>query len=93
MNVVFGNLTVAQFAEQVGAEFTAAELAELESHRTDFARSGDPGTFHIFDNPAVQVHIGAAAMADTRHIWEAANNRALFNRPVSFFPLAETPAP
>ena len=88
MNIRFGNLTLEKFAEKVGADFTAEELATLNECRTDLANFTDPDKFHIFDHPAVVVVIGKRAMAATEHIWVAADTRAKFNREVTFFPAA-----
>jgi hypothetical protein len=82
-----GNLTVKRFAEIVGADFTEEEVALLEAYRVDLASSKDPATFHIFQDPAISIHIGEDAMAATMPTWTAANERKPFNREIGFYPL------
>ena len=86
----FGNLTVQQFADKVGADFTADEIAALESQRTDHAEFTDPAKFHIFDDPAVCIVIGTEAERDALPVFCAADGRRSFNRQVSFYPRRTT---
>lgn len=92
MIIKFGNLTVRQFAERVGAEFTPEELELLESHRTDTAGFTDPGKFHIFEDPAISIHIGSAAQVELLPVFSAANARRTFNREITFYPIEEQEA-
>lgn len=87
MILKLGNLTVKRFAELVGADFTEEEAALLELYRTDLAGSKDPERFHIFEDPAISIHIGAGAMVATIGTWTAANERKPFNREIGFYPL------
>lgn len=88
MYIKFGNLTVREFAEKVGTEFTDEEVEILESHRSDPATFDDPDKFHIFLDPAISINIGAEAFESTKAIWVAANARKPFNREISFHPLS-----
>lgn len=87
MNLRFGNLTMRQFADKVEADFTAEELATLESQRTDTAEFTDPTKFHIFDDPGISISIGSECIAaGTLGIFEAANARKTFKVEVAFYP-------
>lgn len=86
MNVKFGNLTVEQFEQRVGTQFTDEERMTLESYRTDQANFESSTRFHIFDDPAITIDIGVQAFDVVKPIMEAAQKRAPFNRPVSFYP-------
>lgn len=90
MYMVLGNLTVAQFAERVGASFTDDELELLESHRSNNAQSIPADKFHIFDSPAISVYIGADALGAPLDAFKAANARQPFNREVGFYPASST---
>jgi hypothetical protein len=92
MNLRFGNLTVAEFAERVGTEFTAEELALLESYRTSTASFAEPDKFHIFDDPAISISIGAIALAATQQIWVDADRDNPFNQKINFYPLRRVSA-
>jgi hypothetical protein len=90
MNLKLGNLTVTQFAEKVGAEFTEEEVALLETHRSDLAEFSDPNAFHIFDTPAISIHIGqVAATNEVLDVFKRANARRAFNREIGFYPQGE----
>lgn len=84
MILKFGNLSPAEFAARVGSEFTEGELAELKSVWSQGAKLRNADDFHIFDDPAISIHIGAA---DSRavEIFKAANARNTFNREVTFY--------
>ena len=86
MNIKFGNLTVAQFEKRVGTEFTEEERATLEGLRTDKANFERSNAFHIFDDPAITIDVGVQAFSIVRPIMQAAQDRAPFNQPVSFYP-------
>lgn len=86
MLMVLGNLTVRQFAERVGAEFTDEEVERLELYRTNTAEFSDTAKFHIFDSPAINVYVGEVALKEAVPIFVAANERKKFNREVSFYP-------
>lgn len=86
MYLVLGNLTVSEFARRVETAFTAEEITTLESFRTNSAQEIGAGEFHIFADPAIQIHIGTEALAATLPLWTAANNRKPFNGEVNFYP-------
>jgi hypothetical protein len=81
-----GNLTVAQFMERVGAAATPEEVEWLERSRTDTAQFTNSDKFHIFDDPAISIVIGADAMNRTIDVWKRINARQEFNREVGFYP-------
>lgn len=80
----FGNLTVAEFAARVGAQFTTQEIETLESRRSDYASFTDKSAFHIFDDPSIAVHLGQDAH-DLVPIFVRANDRSTFTREVGFY--------
>lgn len=85
MLIKFGNMTVKEFATAVGADFTAEELDYLESKRSDIAEFTDPEAFHIFNDPAISIHLGQLAyQGRVVEVFKAANDRVKFNREVSF---------
>lgn len=86
MYLRFGNLTVQEFADRVGAVFTDDEIATLEAARNPQATVTDPGQFHIFDDPALAVTLGPDAIESVLPIFTAANDRNAFTEPVSFYP-------
>lgn len=86
MYLKLGNLTVAQFAEKVEAEFTDEELKFLESYRTNHASKIGDNEFHIFEHPSISINIGHEAMKDTLPVWTAANERKMFNQQIGFYP-------
>lgn len=86
MILKFGNMSVRQFEEKTGTKFTDAEVATLESYRCDDANANTTDGFHIFDDPAISVHIGAVALEATMPIWKAAQARSPLNRAVTFYP-------
>lgn len=87
MYLRFGNLTVNQFADRVGAVFTDEEIETLEAARSHQASVTDPGQFHIFDDPALVVTLGRDAVESVLPIFAAANDRSEFTQPVSFYPV------
>jgi hypothetical protein len=86
----FGNLTVAQFMDSVGAAATSEEIAWLEKRRTNEANFTDSRKFHIFDDPRICIVIGAGCLAETELVWRRIDERQPFNREVGFYP-AEAP--
>lgn len=78
-----GNLTPEQFAERVGTEFTADELAILAAARSGRAQLTGPEDFHIFDSPSISVTVGSLDAA-VLGVFIAANERATYNREVNF---------
>lgn len=83
-----GNLTVADFMNNVGAAATPAEIDWLERWRTDNASFTDPDAFHIFDDPAISIVIGKGCMNRTIDVWKRIDARQKFNREVGFYPAA-----
>lgn len=86
MNLRLGNLTVAQFMERVEGAATPDEIEWLERWRTDDANFSDPDAFHVFDDPAISIVIGAGCMNRTGDVWKRINSRRAFNREVGFYP-------
>lgn len=84
MNIKFGNLSPLSFASRVGTEFTAAELETLGHFWSQNATLTGPDQFHIFDDPAITIHVGSVD-ALPLDVFKAANARKPFNRPVSFY--------
>lgn len=84
MHIKFGNLSPQAFAEKVGAQFTPDELEHLESVWSQQTKLTSAEDFHIFDNPAISVHIGATD-SRTVEVFSSANDRTAFNRPVTFY--------
>ncbi|MFJ4173380.1 hypothetical protein [Microbacterium sp. NPDC089696] len=83
-----GNLNVAQFMERVGGAATPAEVEWLERWRTNDANFTDPERFHIFDDPAISIVIGAGCLNRTADVWKRINARQTFNREVGLYPAA-----
>ena len=88
MFIRLGNLTVAQFMERVGAAATPEEVEWLERWRTDEANFTAPGKFHIFDDPAISIVIGAACLNRTLATWKRIDARQKLNQEVRFYPAA-----
>lgn len=84
MHIRFGNLTVRQFADSVGADFADEQIEQLEAYRTDEAMFTDESKFHIFEDPAISVVLGDVAFDETFELFRAANERQSFTREVSF---------
>ncbi len=83
MGLRMGNLSPEQFAERVGTEFTAEEIAELRSVWSQNAELTGPEDWHIFDSPTISVTVGrpgGRALAT----FIRANDRRPFNRRVDF---------
>ena len=78
-----GNLSPEEFATRVGAEFTFEELDHLRSVWSQKATLTSDEDFHIFDAPAISIHIGSIE-SRTVEIFKAANARKTFGREVSF---------
>lgn len=85
-SIILGNLTVAEFASRVGAEFTEEERTELKKYRVQNASKIPTNGFHIFDAPVISIHIGKECLDKTKSIWSASNDRKTWNREVSFYP-------
>jgi len=84
MYLKFGNLSPEKFAEKVGATFTDDELSYLHSVWSQKAALIGSNDFHIFDDPAISIHVGSTT-GPTVDVFLAANTRSTFNRPVQFF--------
>lgn len=86
MLIRFGNLTVRELADMVAADLTDAEVAQLESYRTDHAVFSAPDKFHIFNDPALVVVLGADAIAPVIAIFQTAHERRPFAGRIDFLP-------
>lgn len=84
MMLRLGNLSPEAFAERVGAEFTPEEVAYLRSVWSQKAALVGPDDFHIFDDPAISVTVGAPS-SRTVAVFQAANERKPFNRELSVY--------
>lgn len=84
MYLRFGNLTPEAFAERVGASFTPAELDTLNHFWSQNAKLTGPDQFHIFDDPSITISIGSVDALPLQ-VFQAANARKPFNRPVDFY--------
>lgn len=85
MYIKLGNMTVKQFADAVGADFTDDEMEYLESKRCDLAEFTNPEGFHIFEDPSISINLGQKAYAGrVVETFKAANNRKEFTRKVVF---------
>ena len=84
MLIKFGNVSPKEFAERVGSEFTADEMVHLEAVWSRNAELQSAEDFHIFDDPAISIHIGAAD-SRTVEVFKAANERRTFGCPVMFY--------
>lgn len=83
MYLKLGNLSPEQFATRVGSEFTPDEITYLKSVWSRNATLTGPDDFHIFDNPAISIHVGSAT-TKTLDVFKAANARKQFNDEISF---------
>lgn len=84
MGIKFGNLSPEAFAAQVGATFTQDELAHLHQVWSQQGKLVGPEDFHVFDDPAISIHVGSVD-SRTVEVFQAANARTEFNRPVQFY--------
>lgn len=84
MYLRFGNLTPEAFAERVGTSFTPAELDTLNHFWSQNAKLTGADQFHIFDDPSITISIGSVDALPLQ-VFQAANARQPFNRPVSFY--------
>lgn len=83
MYLRMGNLSPEQFAEKVGTEFTAEEVATLRACWSQQATLTGPNDWHAFDDPAISVTVGSRESPMVA-IATAASARKPFNRPVTF---------
>jgi len=84
MYLKMGNLGPADFARRVGSEFTDDELEYLRGVWSQKAELTGPEDFHIFDSPAISIHIGSAT-GRVVEIFKAADARKSFNQPIQFY--------
>lgn len=81
-HIRFGNVGVRDFAALVGARFTEEELAHLDAARSGLAALTGAEDFHVFDDPALVVHVGSRE-SKTLAVLTAANSRRPFDRQVT----------
>lgn len=84
MSLRLGNLTPEEFADRVGAHFTADEFATLHQHWSPAATLTGPDQFHIFEHPHIAITVGSPT-ASVIAVFADANARSEFTRPIGVF--------